>query len=238
MKKYTQRQDSKITNKEYSKFLKNKKVILVGPAWHTKHTKQVDLIESYDIVVRMNMGARVPNEKVILDIGSKINIWYCSLSGYFFKKQILTSQFLHELKKRGVQWICCPFTAKRGGGLLKLKQINQSLIPVHVVNHEYYKILVDQSKNKITTGLVTIYDLLQFDIKELYVMGMSFYRTDVINKKRTYYSGYQDGVSYVNVKQGKHNLSNELYLFSQLCEKYNKIYYDDVLTQILANIKK
>ena len=232
------RQDSSVVNNQYYDFLKDKRVIIVGPAWHSKNSKQKDFIEKYDVVVRMNAGSIIPTEKVVVDIGSRIDIWYCSLSGYFFNKEIITSKFLKELKQRGLKWISCPYVSKRAGGIRKLEKYNKCSIPIHVVNHEYYKDLYSISKTKITTGLVTIYDLLHFDIKELYLTGMSFYSTDVINKRKTYYSGYIKGVTYVNQKSVKHNFFNELKIFANIYKKYKKINCDDTLKQILKNMKK
>ena len=172
MKKYIKRKDSKITSERYSRLLKGKKVILVGPAWHTKNTKQVDFINSYDIVVRMNNGSVIPPPKVREDIGDRIDIWYSSLSNYFFKKKIITTPFLNDLKERKLKWICCSFPDRRSGGLSRLSKCNKQKIPVHLVDSNYYNILYNKNKKaKVTTGLVTIYDLLQFKIKELYIMG-------------------------------------------------------------------
>jgi len=132
----------------------------------------------------------------------------------------------------------CPYAAKRAGGIRKLKEYNKSSIPIHIVNHEYYKDLHKNSKTKITTGLMTIYDLLHFNIKELYLTGMSFYKTDVINKRRTYYSGYQEGSIFVDEKKKKkHDFNNELNIFSKLYEKYDKIDCDDTLKKTLENMK-
>ena len=237
MTKKGARKDSSAVNSQYCDFLKGKRVIIVGPAWHTKNSKQKKFIEKYDIIIRMNAGSVIPTEKVVMDIGSRVDIWYCSLSNYFFNKKIITVKFLKELKQRGLKWIACPYASKRAGGIRKLERYNKCSIPIHIVNHKYYKDLHSMSKTKITTGLMTIYDLLHFDIKELYIIGMSFYNTDIIKKRRTYYSGYIEGVTYVNEKSDKHNFLKELEIFSKLYKKYDKINCDDTLKQILKNMK-
>ena len=76
--------------KKYSKFLKDKKVVLVGPSYHTKDTKQKDLIHSYDIVVRMNFSFKMHSSKTVADIGDKINVWYSSLADHFFQRDTMT----------------------------------------------------------------------------------------------------------------------------------------------------
>ena len=86
----------KIINKKmirkYSKFLKNKKVVLVGPSSYLKGIKQHDLIESYDIVVRMNVGYKFA-EKLQRDMGERTDILYSSLSNYFFSNYLFTNHF-------------------------------------------------------------------------------------------------------------------------------------------------
>ena len=82
---------------KYKNYLKGKKVVLVGPAWHTKHTNQEELIESYDVVVRMNNGFII-SEKKQKDIGRRTDILYCTLGNYFFKNNIISKKILKGLK--------------------------------------------------------------------------------------------------------------------------------------------
>ena len=234
--------DNNKNHNKYAKFLKNKRVIIVGPSYHTKGYKKAEFVESYDIVIRMNLGFRVESEKVRADIGTKINIWYCSFSEYFFKHKIITSKVLKKIKKDELKWISFIYSGRRKGGLRLLNKANkESNIPIYFVNKSYYDSLYDKTNRKISSGMMTIYDLLQFDIKELYIMGISFYNTDFIGKKRTYYSGYQKNIIYTDPKKIIHNSKVELGLFSNLCNNDNRINYDDVLDKILVkyrNVKK
>ncbi len=235
--------DSVKIHKLYSKYLRGKTVALVGPAWHTKGTKQKDLIHSYDIVVRMNQGCIEPSEKIIADIGDRADILYCALSLHCFKHKILTSEKLKKMKKNGLKWIASPLAAIRRGGEFKLNKINEVKIPVHHVREEYYKLLLSSVRKKVSTGLVTIYDLLQFDIKKLYITGMSFCDTVVIGKKRTYYSnynmtygnkrGFKGDVTYVDPLKANHNYRGELLFFSDSYKKDKRIHCDEVLKKTI-----
>lgn len=59
-----------VNKKKYAKFLSNKKVVLVGPAWDTKGMGQGKLINSYDVVIRMNNGVFFTN-KLKNDLGNR-----------------------------------------------------------------------------------------------------------------------------------------------------------------------
>ena len=69
--------------RNYEKYLTNKRIALVGPGYHTKNTKQCKLIESYDIVVRINDGISLA-EKYFNDIGKRTDILYCTLNNFYF----------------------------------------------------------------------------------------------------------------------------------------------------------
>ena len=49
-------QDSEETIKKYYDYLKGKKVVIVGPAPHMRGWRQGELIDSYDVVVRVSKG--------------------------------------------------------------------------------------------------------------------------------------------------------------------------------------
>ena len=61
----------------------NKKVILVGPSKSLLKNKLGEIIDSYDIVCRMNNGGRpgILTDDYKNIIGSKRNIWLCKHTG-------------------------------------------------------------------------------------------------------------------------------------------------------------
>ena len=95
--------NSDIILKDYKKYLKNKRVALVGPAWHTKNSNQRGLIESYDVVVRINDGFLFA-KKFKNELGKRTDIIYISLSSLHFKQKIFTKNKLKRLKK-SVEWM-------------------------------------------------------------------------------------------------------------------------------------
>ena len=61
--------------RKFLEYLKNKRVVIVGPAPTMVDSKQHDIIESYDVVVRLNRALPIL-EKLKPDIGSRTDILY------------------------------------------------------------------------------------------------------------------------------------------------------------------
>ena len=49
-----------INDKNYYNFLSDKRIALVGPSNNTLNTNQGDLIDSYDLVIRLNKTFEIP----------------------------------------------------------------------------------------------------------------------------------------------------------------------------------
>lgn len=218
---------------DYSNFVKEKTVALVGPSWHTKGTKQKDLIESYDIVVRVNRGYMIP-DKIKEDIGDRTDILYCSLSEHYFRHKCFTKKGLKNIKNK-IKWICPTHYKDHYSNIEKLKKNNKNInIKIHVVNNKYYNFIYNKINKKLTCGIIAIYDLLQYDIKCIYITGFSFYDIKVIGKRRMYYSQYKhNGLKYHSKVFSAHNLKKELLFFKKLCNKDRRIICDNILTKIM-----
>lgn len=225
-------------DKKYEKYLRGKKVVLVGPAWHTKGTLQKKLIYSYDIIVRMNFSFNVIEPKIRKDIGNEINVWYSSLAEHFFLNKRMTYSSLKGMRKRGLKWIANAYVHHRQGEQ-DLKEINKKPIPLHRVDKAYFKLLQLEVGPKVSVGLITIYDLLQFDIKELYITGMSFYDTSVIGKRKTFYTGYhgsygyKDELQYIDIDKDNHDFKKELKVFSRWYKSDDRVSCDEVLEKTM-----
>lgn len=219
---------------KYNNFLKGKKVVLVGPAWSTKHTNKRKKIYSYDVIVRMNAGFIV-SEKKQKDIGRKTDILYCSLSKWFFRNNIFTCS---EFKKSDIKWIVG--TGNHKATLLNhtLSKINKKIF-VRMVNKKLYKKIISMvgTKRKITSGIVTIIDLLQSDISELYVTGFTFYNIFSSEKiKKYYYKNYMPGyMERVGTPYAAHNMHKEFALFKEITKKDKRIVCDETLQEIIRN---
>ena len=222
--------------KKYSDCLRNKRVALVGPSWHTKHTMQAELIESYDIVVRMNIGLII-SEKKQLDIGKRTDILYCSLGAYFFKNNILSK---NNIKKAGIKWIIGT-GHHRGGFKNEVFAKMDKKVNTLMIDRKRFKHVVSmvETKKKITSGVITIFDLLQYEISELYLTGFTFYNIFFPRKKKKYYyKDYMKGyLSKASAPYAAHDNKKEFYCFKKMCYNDKRIVCDGVLNDIFKNNK-
>ena len=60
---------------EYFDYLKDKRVIIVGPAGYMENSYRGEMIDKYDVIVRMNLASPVPPERY-KDIGSRTDVLY------------------------------------------------------------------------------------------------------------------------------------------------------------------
>ena len=226
-------------NGKYSKFLKGKRVVLVGPANTTKETKQKDIIEGYDIVIRMNLAYKIPN-KMQEDIGKRVDVLYCALSDYYYNKKIFTKNRMLKFKNN-IKWIIS--TGVHRGNILKLASYNKvakSGIGIRQMGKADSKFVSSKLKSKPTVGILSIYDLLSQDVSELYLTGFTFYNFMLSKdqrRNRYYYSGYSPG--YLNHAGNvyKHDIKGEARLLKSLCKTDKRIKVDITLRDILSKLK-
>jgi len=227
----------KSREQKYRNFLKGKRVILVGPSCHLKNSKQGEFIDSYDIVVRMNLGYRIlPN--LIVDMGKKVDILYTTVGNFYIKNKYFTRDIMKELSFF-LKWMCvtsCPVHRISFGKLQKMnKKIN---IPIRNIHKKDYKKLIKKTIRKPTCGMVSIIDLLRYDISELYITGLTFYDTKVIDKRVIYYSTYRnDNMKYSKRPFHGHNLNGEIKIFKKMKKTDKRIKCDDILVKIMDQNK-
>ena len=99
--------DSAIIEKKYNNYLRNKKVIIVGPAGYLNDKKWSSKINNYDVVVRLNKSYPV-DKSLHESISTRTDIWYHNMApgdlpssgGHIIPK---------ELESNGVKWVSTHF---------------------------------------------------------------------------------------------------------------------------------
>ena len=176
---------SLINDSSYYKFLKNKRVCIVGPSNNTKNTKQSTYIENFDTVVRLNKTFEIP-QHLQVDIGKRTDILYNSMNTTdYYGENNIDSRQIHIFKNK-LKYISIPYPLiyPFDKDIVKFMNTNQNMIPYHIINLNLYKYLINLLKKRPYSGTCAIIDLLSFDISELYITGIDCY----INK---YYDEYR-----------------------------------------------
>lgn len=177
---------SSVKDYNYNKLLHNKRVALVGPSSNTTNTKQGDLIESYDLVVRLNKTFDIPLSRY-KDIGKRTDILYNSMNTTDFPGQNdFTPKLIQKLKSNNLKYISSPypFMYPFDNDILKFIEINENQIKLHISDIVLYKYLVSVLKCRPYTGTCAIIDLLNYPIKELYITGIDCYLNQYYNEYR------------------------------------------------------
>ena len=216
-------QDIFLRNQQLSQWLKNKKVIVVGPAPYLQGKNTGAWIDSHDVVVRMNHGWHLSAAQK-KDYGSKVDMLYVN-SAY---TQIEEMAPLPHLKERSLQWVVFKDIILRE----ESKRWHQEYI-----DHIHTTSFPLKMKEKLwpilrcgpNLGMLAIVHLLVLGVTSLTLTGFSLYQ-----EKDPYYTGYRlsfvptseilDGHLYKPHKQAWRSLYNQ-----------RKIIVDEYLKNILLS---
>jgi len=235
--------DTEKTIKDYSNYLNNKKVVIVGPAPHIVGSNQHDLIESYEIVVRVNTGFNIP-EKLEKDIGTRTDVLYTSLT-----RQEINENFI-EGNKEKFKWFCLVINPEKDvawNRLLNFKKINNQRLLLHVLDPLYVscKLALYYSPPKywgLEVGLTALLELLRFNIVELYITGFTFYLESGEIDGFMYYSEYD---TYKYIRRARIDLRKKeidpninFKYFRRRYKNDKRIKYDKTLTRLFENYEK
>lgn len=188
-----------------AKYLKDKEVILVGPAPYLENSAMGSQIDSFDVVARLKSGYPVP-DVLKKDLGTRIDLWYTNLK---LEQNQLNSTAIDEMEKNNLKTIVFPYPLQyERNDVFKMSVVK--LISILKYNfkkgietiQKHFKrrnkkcpfdisydtsSLYFQNLEKIigcrpTTGMLAIMDLLQYDIKKLQLIGFTF-RCEVLREQ-------------------------------------------------------
>lgn len=229
-------------NPEYLKYLKDKKVIIVGPAESLLERGDGKFIDSFDVVVRVNRGIE-PTFQNSDKIGSRTDILYnCMLE----KDDNGGKIDLNMLKLKNVKFVSYHSQVSYQGKAEPIKphhldngklKLMNSFLNTHMIDFNFYNSISSQVNCRPNTGFIAIFDLLFHEVKELYITGYTFYMDGFMK-------GYKDHLDedFINrAYTSKRHVQKNLFQFlKKKVKENNKIKTDAILTKILTleNLKK
>jgi hypothetical protein len=174
--------------KEYEKlfteYVRDKCIALVGPAQSILDTNKGDVIDKFDLIVRLNKSLPLP-ESLKNDIGTRTDIIYNSLNTSDFPGENNLNPKLY--KKYGVQFVCSSYPFNHPifhNDILYYVNKYKFELPLKVMNDLKFKRFEQSLGTRPYTGTCAIMDLLSYPIKYLYITGLDFYHTKYINNYR------------------------------------------------------
>ena len=168
----------------FREFVSGKCVALVGPSQSIIDTGKGHIIDTFDLVVRLNKALPLP-KNIQSDIGTRTDIIYNSLNTSDFPGENNLSPRMY--KKYGVKFVCSSYPFNHQifkPDILSYVYKYKFEIPLKVMEDSKFKNFENSLKTRPYTGTCAIMDLLSYPIKYLYITGMDFYQTK-------YYSEYR-----------------------------------------------
>lgn len=160
----------------FSEYVNGKSVAIVAPGAYLMGSKQRELIESHDLVARINRGFPVP-PAMIEDIGERCDILYHLLAVGMaanekdFSPCVGKVGFIISTHHQGEPRIA------------RFKQVNRGRVPFECVPFSMLQKVKLKVRKAPNAGVVAVSHLLSQPIRSLYLTGFSFYQDG-------YYAGY------------------------------------------------
>ena len=166
----------------YSDFLKNKKIALVGPSRSVEGSIMGNYVDSCDVVIRMirpsNPTFLIP-DRLKLDIGTRTDVVYSN----FDIPNCPDLSYFNYLKDQGVKYIN---STRPTIEIPIYPTIKNNIISSGVLysnpSVEKYNGWSNKLKSSPHSGYCILLDILSFDIKELYILGYSFHKDSCIDE--------------------------------------------------------
>ena len=233
---------SLIKEQKFKDFLKDKRVVVVGPSKTIENSNSGELIDSYDVVVRLNR-ALSHLDKDPKDIGTRTDILYACLStAYVGQHHPKTGRLEVDAKtfeESGVKIISCCFPKEVDFFDTIQPNINYLLentnIDIRIPPPEAYMKLRKEVDCHLNSGFAGVCDLVETGLKALKLIGVDFHRT-------IYMEGYEDftreGLRDLFNNHSQHDPDKQFNYFKyQFYNKDKRVKVDEPLKHFLSDKK-
>lgn len=231
---------------EYAEYMHDKRVVVVGPAASLQGRKQGKLIDSHDVIVRINLDCPVPKE-MAEDRGTGTDVLYHVL----FSPQVHRNLFDHSLKqvddwkRDGVKFL---LTRQRPGNerLARFQRIVRGAIePISVPADLLNNLRKRFSGKAPNTGTIAVAHVLSFPVRSVYVTGFTWYEDpyyvgiggftpEQAEKGRGGYSAW----GQTNRRNTPHPQAAQKAYMVELYRKDARLSFDEVASSILGITKQ
>lgn len=222
---------------DYKKFIKGKSVVYVGACPNLIGKNFGKVIDSYDIVIKSNHSWSFNSKEYVKDYGERCNVVYINKQ-YYREMNPFPIKIMQE---RGVKWLCLKGCSK------EYKIRYQHYVNVRTIQHVFRD--VQSYVKSATMGAYTIYDLLSFKPKKLFVTGIDFFASKKPrfehNNYQEYLTGYlpdkirrQGNVINAGKNEDGHNFYENAKFFFNLFRKYENLKTNDFILNLLDSIIK
>lgn len=210
----------------FREFVEGKSVALIAPSAHVMGTRQRELIESHDLVARINRGFPVPPQ-LVPDIGDRTDILFHLLnvhiaaSEHEFAQCVGKVRFVVSVHPHGHNYTT------------RFQRINRGRIPFEAIPTSTRQAVRMQVRKSPNAGIIAITHMLDQPIKDLYLTGFGFYEYG-------YYTGYggrdaRQAKAMKGGQSGHDQNSQKAYVKRLLASTTIPVTMDETMRRILGN---
>lgn len=215
---------------KYREYLKGKTVAVVGPASSIVGSEYGYYIESHDIIVRVNRGAKI-NKNLTQDIGGRTDVLYHCLHE---EESTGAGQYnVDEWVNAGIQWVICPYpeTPLFIKDIVEFKKRNSKRIDFLTLDEKIFNYYKDEMYTRPNTGTLAMLHLLTSDLKSLFITGFTFMKTGYIP---TYRNKEDADRICGSDDDGAHNFNKQFQYMKTLFCVDKRVELDNTLKKLVA----
>ncbi len=229
-------------NDHLRKLLDGKRIAFVCPAPNLVGLNTGALIDSYDIVVRVG-NLRDVSPSLYCDYGSRTDILVHSFNEMEIPEAKRNMEFFKRLK-----YVLCSMVSTDfiGGHTVFLEELESLGCKTENVDDRYLFRMFKEIGTIANVGMSGLVTLLNYDLKEIYVTGMTFYNMgkfgkcynneyyDVVTKKAGLYEWNENRVTTMaQARSDIHDTRSQISFFKQLVKTDKRIRLDNYLSENL-----
>ena len=218
--------------KQYRDFLKGKSVALIASGGSLKGKGHGSFIDSFEVVIRVNRALPLSDDDKD-DVGTRTDILYNTLDGFPDAGGPIDG---HLWKRCGVKFICSTYPKSEYFTYPERSVGLDSIVPTRWVSDELYYPIKESVVGRPNSGTVSLVDLLSFDIEEVRLFGLDFFRTlyDVNYLKEG--GNVKDFERLLATNPDRHDPDSQYLFFkNKLYAEDSRIKIDDYFKNMLDN---
>ena len=225
MNSNTQYRLSSNTDSRFAEIVEGKRIALIGPASYLSEIYMRERIETYDLIVRLNRDFP-PNLKFYENVGAKTDIWYVVSKRLH---QIQNNKLADLILRHNMKSIVISFPNPSRCGDMK-KRLSKHLVfrDIHFQDYSTYHQVLNA---KPATGNMAILDLLSYDIKELFIAGITFYRDGLY---REGYANDSDQKRVKNSQEKRHKPEKQLEFMLKVFREDARVNVEETMQKIIG----
>ena len=221
-------------DRKFLDYIKDKSVVLVGPSPYMGKQKRGDWIDSFDVVIRMNKSWPVKEEHKPF-IGTKTDIRWHNMNTYHRHGGPYN---IEDMLEDGVEWLCSQFPLRLDyfhRDIKEFEKLNEGRINFHCwTDIEQYMTYHHYLGTRMNSGPACVAELLSYDIKNIHVTGLTFFREGWIDG---YHNDEHEGKGNKAIQFGNHAQAPQIKLLKLLFDNDKRVSVDPEVERVL-NLKQ